>query len=143
LYHHLPATERSAAGVDIFFAFNSGIHYYESWAPTLQVWAGGTAPLVVTAWAVAEAIVVRQKLLDMGGVPHKDLHGNPHGSLLPNPVVDDHGVCNFDNRFVAILRPNGAATAAPGANRRKKNNKKKKKTSNQMKLETITLETID
>jgi hypothetical protein len=37
LYHHLPATERRDAHIDLFFAFNSGIHYYESWAPTLQV----------------------------------------------------------------------------------------------------------
>jgi hypothetical protein len=102
----------------------------------------GTAPLVVTAWAVAEAIVVRQKLLDIGAVAHRDLHGNPHASLLPNPVVDDHGACNFDNRFVAVLRPNGPPMTGAGESKRKKN-KAMKKNGNKMKLESITLETID
>lgn len=34
-----------------------------------------------------------------------DLHSNPFASLIPQAVMDDHGTCNFNNRYIlAVVR---------------------------------------
>jgi len=59
-------------------------------------------PLVVSAWAQTEAVIVRHMLCSLGGriLDGMDVHSNPWGSLVPQPVVDDHGSVNLSNAFV-------------------------------------------
>eukprot|EP01052_Picozoa_sp_SAG31_P011355 SAG31_NODE_640_length_13322_cov_4.396703_14_plen_183_part_00 len=113
---------------DVVFALNSGMIFYESWFPTIDALLhpnefsrtahaaaiGDSSgrilakwPLVVTAWVHAEALGVRQLLIDHGGMPMKskglDLHSNPWASLTPQKVMDDHGTCNFNNRYLIAV----------------------------------------
>ena len=66
----------------------------------------GAVPFVVTAWQQTEAVVVRQMLHRLGGqvCPGCDLHPNPWASLVPQPIVDDHGSVNLSNAFIMAVR---------------------------------------
>eukprot|EP00756_Hemistasia_phaeocysticola_P014626 Hpha_TRINITY_DN15349_c1_g2::TRINITY_DN15349_c1_g2_i1::g.90259::m.90259 len=92
---------------DLYMAFNSGLVFYSSWRPTLRILSGGDVPFCVTAWAMPEAIGVRQTLHDLGweAVEGLDLQPNPFASLVPQRVTDDHGTCNFNNRYFIVMRP--------------------------------------
>lgn len=110
---------------DAVFALNSGIHYYSSWAPTLESLlrkpsgpdVGVDAPFVVTAWAQHEALVVSQVLRDAGGVELRDhglqLQANPFSSLAPQQVKDDHGATNFANRYIMGFSRQGWRSNSP------------------------------
>eukprot|EP01051_Picozoa_sp_SAG22_P013304 SAG22_NODE_1473_length_4341_cov_30.519566_2_plen_139_part_00 len=114
---------------DVAFALNSGMIFYESWLPTVDALLAPTAPppapaaadqpaapaaaalprwpLVVTAWVHAEALGVRQLLMDRKARPLKeldlDMQSNPWASLAPQKVMDDHGTCNFNNRYMIAV----------------------------------------
>ena len=91
-------------------------------------------PLLVTAWAQPEALGTRQMLLETansellrgprargaltantkgsvgvgsGGGAVCDVRSNPFASLLPQTVTDDHGTCNYNNRYMIAVAPAG------------------------------------
>ena len=92
-------------------------------------------PLLVTAWAQPEALGTRQMLLEtvnsellqtpltantkgsvggsvegvegVGGGAVCDVRSNPFASLLPQTVTDDHGTCNYNNRYMIAVAPVG------------------------------------
>jgi hypothetical protein len=117
-WHQLSEAQRAALPrPDLVAALNSGMIFYPSWAPTINmILQRGEAPLLVSAWAQPEAIGTRQMLLDSGGMPAEaglDLHSNPFASLVPQSVMDDHGTCNFNSRYVVVVTPTGTGGVAP------------------------------
>jgi hypothetical protein len=105
------------------FAMNSGIHFYESWVPTLEAVLSTSVPFVVTAWTFAEGLVVRQILKQLGGSVMEreglDLHENPFASRLPCIMPDNHGHVLQGN--LALLAVCGNASAARPKSKKRRN----------------------
>lgn len=110
---------------DLIFALNSGIHWYESWVPTLRLLVGFGCPFIVTAWQVIEALSVREVLLEKHFQEIISLRCNKFASLLPQPVRDQHAFNNRNNWFIMGFLANPTDNAATQTKKSKPKQKNK------------------
>lgn len=89
---------------DLVLAFNSGMIFYPTWPAALSQILSFGCPFVVTAWALHEAVGVRQLLVD-ANFAEPSMSMNPFASRCPHRVTDDHGTTSLGNMALLVTAP--------------------------------------